>query len=334
MIITINKAILHVLDAVSGTTTYSDTLLDTENPVMSSYINNHIEKVYDDASLRVGNFNSNSGFLYNIKQYKNNDLNFETFSKYIGEKLYDLIQGSDNIHSCDIIVCDFLAGDTPEIAILKCDNKIGHIHKVIHENEQIRNEIINYSAIMPSPTQKISECAFINLDTLEIRYKSKKIVNEGEKIDLLADGLLECIYDISAKESFNAVERIAKKVAKEYGGDGIDEAAKIKDYVKNTALVKERIEVGEVAQKVFDKSPTAREEFMLKTQKAMVPETFEMNEYITKKINKNIKIVSDNGIEIAFPAEFYNDGDNIVITENEDGTVSIQINNIKQLENK
>ena len=73
---------------------------------------------------------------------------------------------------------------------------------------------------------------------------------------------------------------------------------------------------------------------MLKTQKAMVPETFEMNEYITKKINKNIKIVSDNGIEIAFPAEYYNDGDNIVITENEDGTISVQINNIKQLENK
>lgn len=334
MIITINKAILHVLDAVSGNTIYSDAPLDTENPVMSSYINNHIEKVYDDPGLREGNFNSNSGFLYNIKQYKSKDLNFETFSKYIGEKIYELIQGSDNIHSCDLIVCDFLAGDTPEIAILKCDNKIGHVHKVIHENSSTRNEIVNYSAIMPSPTQKISECAFINLDTLMIRYKSKKIVNEGEKIDLLADGLLDCIYDISTKESFNAVERIAKKVAKEYGGDGIDESAKIKDYVKNTALVKERIDVNEVAQKVFDKSPTAREEFMMKTQKAMVPETFSMNPYITKKINKNMKIVSDNGIEISFPAEYYNDGDNISIAENEDGSISIQINNIKQLENK
>ena len=85
MIITINKAILHVLDAVSGNTIYSDAPLDTENPVMSSYINNHIEKVYDDPGLREGNFNSNSGFLYNIKQYKSKDLNFETFSKYIGE---------------------------------------------------------------------------------------------------------------------------------------------------------------------------------------------------------------------------------------------------------
>ena len=334
MIITINKSILHVLDAVSGSTTYSDSILDTENPVMSSYINNHIEKVYDDPSLRIGNFNSNSSFLYNIKQYRNNDLNFEAFSRYIAEKLYELIQGSDNIHSCDVLVCDFIAGESHEIAILKCDNKIGHVHKIIHENSLIRNEIVNYSAILPSPSQRISECAFINLDTLEIRYKSKKIVNEGEKIDLLADGLLECIYDISSKESFNAVSRIAKKVAKEYGGDGIDEAAKIKDYVKNTALVKERIVLGEVAEKVFDKSPTAREEFIIKTQKAMVPETFEMNEYITKKINKNIKIVSDNGIEIAFPAEFYNDGENIEIAENEDGSISVHINNIKQLENK
>lgn len=334
MIITINKAILHVLDAVSGSTTYSDSMLDMENPVMASYINNHIERIYDDPALRTGDFNSNSGFLYNIKQYISNDLTFEAFSKYIAEKLYELISGSDNIHSCDIIVCDFLDGDTPVLAILKCDNKTGHIHKVIHEASSIRNEIVNYGAILPSVSQKISECAFIRLDTFNIRYKSKKIVNEGEKIDLLADGLLECIYDISSKEAFNSVERIAKKVSKEYGGDGINEAAKIKDYVKNTALVKERIDLGEISQAVFDSSPTAREEFMIKTQKAMIPETFEMNEYITKKINKNIKIISDNGIEIAFPVEYYNDGENIEISENEDGTISIHIKNIKQLENK
>lgn len=334
MIITINKAVLHVLDANSGTTIYSDSEVDLKNPVVSSYINNHIEKLYDDASLRSGSFNSNSGFLYNLKQYKNNDLNFVSFSKYIAEKLYELIKTSDNIHSFDIVVCDFTTNETPELAILKCDNKIGHIHKVITEQSKIRNEIVNYSAILPTPSQRISECVFINLDTFEIRYKSKKIISEGEKIDLFADGLLECIYDISSKESFNAVERIAKKVAKEYGGDGIDEAAKIKDYVKNTALVKERIDLEEVSKKVFDNSISAREDFMTKSHKAMIPETFPMNEYIAKKINKNIKIASDNGIEISFPAEYYNDGDNIIITENEDGTICVQINNIKELEKK
>ncbi len=334
MIITINKAILHVLDAVSGNTIYSDAELDYENPVMSSYINNHIEKLYDDASLRSGEFNSNSGFLYHLKQYTNNDLNFVAFSKYISEKLYELIQSSDNIHSFDVLVCDFTANENQELAILKCDNKIGHIHKIITEQSKIRNEIVNYSAILPTPSQRISECVFIDLKTFKIRYKSKKIVSEGEKIDFLADGLLECIYDISSKESFNAVERIAKKVAKEYGGDGIDEAKKIKDYVKNTALVKEQFDLGEVSQKVFDNSVSAREEFMLKSHKALVPEIFPMNEYITKKINKNIKIVADSGIEISFPAEYYNDGDNIIITENEDGTISVHINNIKELEKK
>lgn len=334
MIITINKAILHILDTSSGTTIYSDYEFDSENPVMASYINTHIEKLYDDASLRIGNFNSNSGFLYKLKQYKNNDLNFVAFSKYTGEKLYELIQSSDNIHSFDLVICDFIANETHEIAILKCDNKIGHIHKVITEESKIRNEIVNYAAILPTPTQRISECVFINLETFEIRYKSKKIISEGEKIDLFADGLLECIYDISSKESFNAVERIVKKVAKEYGGDGIDEAAKIKDYVKNTALVKEHIDLDEVSKKVFDNSISAREEFLLKSHKAMVPETFPMNEYITKKINKNIKIAADNGIEISFPAEYYNDGDNIIITPNEDGTICVQINNIKELEKK
>ena len=129
-------------------------------------------------------------------------------------------------------------------------------------------------------------------------------------------------------------QKIAKKVAKEYGSDGLDEAAKIKDYVKNTAIVTETIDTGEVAKRVFETSPSAREEFLTKTQKAMVPETFQVNNYITKRVNKNIKLITDNGIELSFPAEFYNQSENLIISNNEDGTISIQINNVNTIDSK
>ena len=59
-----------------------------------------------------------------------------------------------------------------------------------------------------------------------------------------------------------------------------------------------------------------------------------MNEYITKKVNANIRLVTDTGIEILFPSEYYKDDDNISIINNDDGTISVQINNISKLTNK
>lgn len=334
MIININKAILHILDAVSGNAVYSDFLLDTENPTIVSYIENHIERIYEDASMRTGEFSENSGIFYHIKQYTQNDINLETLSQQAAERIYEIISGCDNIHSCDILVCDFTAGEKRELAILKFDYKMSHVHKISYDGSKVKTELLHNSAILPSISNKISEGAFINLDNYSIRYKGKKVAYEGEKIDLFADGLLECVYDISSKESFNAVQKIAKKVAKEYGSDGLNEAAKMKEYVKNTAVVNDTIDTGEVAKRVFENSPSAREEFLVKTQKAMVPETFEVNSYITKRINKNIKLITDNGIELSFPAEFYQNSENLIISNNEDGTISIQINNVNTIDSK
>ena len=54
----------------------------------------------------------------------------------------------------------------------------------------------------------------------------------------------------------------------------------------------------------------------------------------TKNVNKNIKIVTDTGIEISFPAEYYKDDENIFIINNDDGTISIRIDKVNQIINK
>lgn len=334
MIINIKKAILHILDANSGLSVYSQDLLDITDATVLSYICDHINKVCNDPSLRSGDFKESSGFLYNITQYKAGGLSFEKFSACIAEKLYTLIEESDSVTSSDLIICECNMSEVPTIAIMKCDNKIGFVHQVTQNGEKVKNEIINHYAIMPSASQRFSEYAFINLDNFSIKYKPKKISVEGEKLDLFADGLLECDFDYSTKESFNTIRKLAKKVTQEYAGNEIDTEAKIKKYVKDTAIVSENIAVSEVAEAVFDNSPSAREEFVEKAKKAEIPENIPMNDYVTKRINKNIKIVTDTGVEISFPAEFYKDDENIFIINNDDGSLSIQINNIGQIINK
>ena len=321
MIINLNKAILHILDLNSGISVYSQEELDLEDTNILTYLCEHIDKVCDDPGLRPGTFKDNSGFLYKLKEYKSGETDFAAFSEFAAQRLCELIGESDNINSCDVIICECVMGEQPGIALLKCDNKPGFSHRVKKEDGVVKNEIINYYALLPGASQRFNDYAFINTEDFSINYKPKKITIEGEKTDLFADGLFECDFDFSAKESFNAITKFAKKITEEYAGNEIDTQAKIKQYVKDTAIV-------------FTTSPSAREEFIQKVKEAEIPENIPVNAYVTKNINKNIKIMTDTGIEISFPAEYYKDDENIFIINNDDGTISIRIDNVNQIINK
>lgn len=336
MIVSIEKAILHILDANSGVSVFSDTELDVSDALINNFITRHIEKIYEDAGLRSGEFADNSGFKYHLTEYLKGETDFQSLSLFIANRIYDAIKSAENTESCDIIVCDCIANEQPVLAVLKCDNKIGYTHQVIKNDDKISNALINHYAILPTTAQKISECAFINKDDFSIKFSGKKRKIDGETTDLIADVLLECFFDISVKESINAVSKIAKKVTADNGGDSIETSAKIKQFIVENIEENEYefIETEEIAKSVFDGRPVMREEFMEKIQEANVPDKVEVNSYVTKKMNANIKLSTDIGVELSFPAEYYRDGKYIDIINNEDGTISIQINNIGELINK
>lgn len=334
MIIGIKKAVLHVLDAMSGTKFFSDTELDTQDAAINNFITKHIEKVFDGAGLRTGEFNSGSGFKYHINQYLAEETDFVHLSVAAAERIYEGIAASEEPESCDLIVCECVANERPFIAILKCDNKIGYTHQVTNEDGQIKTLLINHYAILPTTTQKISECAFINTSDMSIKYSGKKRTIDGEKTDLIADVLLECVFDISPRESINAVNKIAKKVTEDNGGDSVETTARLKKFVTESSLEEEFIEPKKIAEAVFDGRPVMRDEFMEKLNDAEVPEKVEVNNYITKKMSSNVKLGTDIGVEVSFPAEYYRDNEHIEIINNEDGTISIKINNIGEIINK
>ncbi len=334
MIIDIKKAILHILDCNSGAGIFSECELDISDGGLQAYIARHIEKVYGDPGLRKGEFTESSGFRYHMSEYLGESISFSQFSLFSAERLYENIKNSENIESCDIVVCEAVINERRIIAVLKFDNKPGYVHHVNQQDGKISNEIINHYAILPSMSHKITHCAFVDCEDYSIKYKGKKISIEGEKVDLIADALLECIFDISVKESFNTVRKIAKNIAQEYGAEEIETEARMKAYVKESAVAAEEIVVEDMAEKVFEGLVSAKHDFVEKSKEASVPQKFEMNEYVTKKVNADIRLITDTGIEIRFPSEYYKDDENISIINNDDGTISVQINNINKLINK
>ncbi len=336
MIASLKRAILHILDGNSGISVYSDEELDVTDASINSFITKHIEKVYEDAGLRSGEFSDNSGFKYHLTEYIKDENYFPQMTKFIAERIYEGVTQSDKPDSSDLIVCDCVINERPILAVLKCENKIGYTHQVMQDEGKVKNQIINHYAILPTTSQKISECAFVNMDDYSIRYIGKKRKIDGETSDLIADVLLECIYDISSRESVNAVKRIAKKVAEENGGDALETLSKMKEYITENVEESENeyIEPEKVAEKIFDGKPGMRDEFMEKLEKANVPQKVEVNSYVTKKLSSNVKVVTDIGVEIIFPAEYYQNSEYIEFINNDDGKISIRINNIGEVINK
>ena len=335
MIASLRKAILHILDASSGAFVLSDEELDVSDASINGFITKHIEKVYEDASLRKGEFTESSGFKYETTEYlKTRDI--IAFSQFTAKRLFDGAASSDAPDAADVIVCEFSVNERDILGILRFENKMGYTHHVSQDEGKVKNKIINHYAILPSTTQKISECAFVDLNDFTVRYKGKKRNIDGEKTDLIADVLLECIYDISPRESVNAVRKIAKKVAEENGGDSLETLSRMKEFITENVEEgeSEYIETDKVAEKIFDGLPGMREEFKEKLEKAQVPEKVEVNRYVTKRLSKDVKIVTDIGVEITFPAEYYSNKEYIEFINNEDGTISIQINNIGEVVNK
>ena len=66
MIASLKRAIVHILDANSGVSVYSEEELDVTDASINSFITKHIEKVFEDASMRNAEFSENSGFKYHL----------------------------------------------------------------------------------------------------------------------------------------------------------------------------------------------------------------------------------------------------------------------------
>ena len=334
MIVTINRAILHILDFNSGVTVFSEQELDVKSNSVMTFLTKHIEKSYNDLSVKTGEFHPGSRFKDKLSEYLSGEGEFAAFSVYIAELMYNVISQSDVLDSTDLIVCDFEIDGTRAVALLKCNNKVGFIHQVVQDNDKISNEIINHYAILPGVSQKIDEYAFIDVDTYNIKFVDKKRSINGQDTYVLADNILECTSVISQKDTLALVSTITRKVAENHGQSSLEAVSKTKNFIVENTEVSDYLDPVELGKEVFKASPIMQEEYMEEVRKAGIPETVKIDKDLALKKGKSHKIKTDTGIEITFPVDYFQNKEYIEFVNNPDGTISIQLKNIGSIVNK
>lgn len=334
MLITIHRAILHILDFHSGVTVFSQQELDKESNSVVTFLTKHIEKSYTGQNAKSGSFHPNSRFKSQLADYLGGGLDFISFSVYVAEAMNTAIAQSDTLDPTDVLICDVAIDSNRVIGILKCSNKVGFIHQVVQENDQLKNDIINHYAILPSLTQKIEEYAFIDAESLEIKFIEKKRSVNGDETYLLADYILECSSRISPKGTLELVNTIAKTVAENHGESTVTAALKSKSYIVENTEVSDYLDPVELSKAVFPASPLMQQEYVQEVQKAGIPEAVKIDKDLAIKAGKSHKIKTDTGIEITFPVDYFQTNEYIEFINNPDGTLSIALKKIGSIVNK
>ena len=270
----INHAILHVFDFVSCVNVFSQEELDLSDKNVKSYVQRVAKHALGNIDNKRGEFEAESGFKNELSDYLNGQNNFTDLSLMIAEFLGSELGRMEQPASCDLLVVDFedsprapklTTEDIAELSeeeataaqaeldaafagrsaryfgLLLLESKPAFMHEVGKaEDGASVNRIERHHAILPSPSQKISSFALVDVRTMSVQFVDKAREIASEERYLIPQGLLQCTMEASSKELIDTTMRLVEEVANEYGANAAIATAKAKAYVAALRRVRRR----------------------------------------------------------------------------------------------
>jgi len=331
--ITINKAILHVLDTNASIPVLSDALLNMTLTV-KDYLEKHVQRSIKDPEIKRTFFRNGSPFKERLLDYKNHPHELVRASSEMAQLFFDYMIENIEIPSADLVFVDFAMDHETYLGIFKFNYKQGYIHYVNTDNG-LANDILVQPCVLPGESQKLDEFVLINLATDDILLKEKKFLINNEKDFYISKQLLQCEPAMSEKEAFDIVEKTVKEViGKEYGRD-YEKLNTARTVLADDYESEREIDVMNMAKVVFDGDETIQERFMESLeQKGLYDKKIQVSPNIEKKIFGKQKFITDTGIEISIPTDQLKRNDIVEFKNNPDGTISVEIKNIGLLNQK
>lgn len=155
-------------------------------------------------------------------------------------------------------------------------------------------------------------------------------------MNYFSENLLQAQPKISPKKSIKALEKTAQKIAESFNTDDFQFQSKVKSAIFNHIEEENKLSPEKLADDLFDDNLTARLSFIDQVKEAVPePVTFEEID-ASRQLKKfeNQKLSLSNGIELIVPNNVYEDAESVEFILNENGTYSILIKNIEDIQSK
>lgn len=330
----IKNLILHILDTNVGTPVLSNREIDAEQEGYE-FVENLLQKMLVDDNLKDAEFLEGPNQVRQLCEDLQSGQDFIGISQELARMLYEIISHQPAIPPADLVCCRILINDLPFLGLLKLNYRTNFIHHVEYQGETSINLLIKQRTVLPGENQKPEEGILINLEDFSIRLVEKAYEIDGNKECYLSKHFLACRDQLSGAAKAKIISRVAEKLGKKYNSDQLDSIARLRKTITENIEESNAIVVESVAREVFKDNPTAQREYLEELKEAGLKEDrVQLSEKLVERKFGNQKIKTDTGIEINFPATYYNNKEMIEFINNPNGTVSILIKNVGKISNK
>lgn len=328
----IERLIVHILDSSVGLPVLSKGE-HPEDGDAAEFIGGHIQKIFKDDNLKTADFTDEKGSIrLACEDIISGEYDFTKITSGIAEAMYDIMESNPDIPPADLVCCTFRLDDVPYLGILKLNYRTSYIHNIANGSSGNINSIVKQRTALPGETQRIDECALINLTDLSINLIEKKYEINGEKLFYFSTMVLKCSCQMSDREKVRAFKKATDSFKKKYIGEDFEKSTDMKKAIARSLEEEEAIDVVKVAEDAFRRYPDMRDTYIEHMEKSGLKDmAIVVRPELKEKEFKKQKLKTDTGIELELPIDYYKDRDKIEFISNGDGSISIILKNINSI---
>lgn len=293
-------------------------------PRLDDYFRKKLSRVFSEEAKR-GYFEANSPFFAKIED------DLAVSSQTIAKLWREAFVISENQKTNDLIFIQFDKDGVPYFAFLRLALR-EHLAHIIGEESPIQITQNN----LPSAAQTPDEALVVNLTSRQYYLIEKRIKHNGSFANYFSENLLQVTPEQSVKKSIKTLEHTAQKIAENFNQDDFTFQSKMKSVIYDHLEGEEELSPEKLADQLFDSNLTARLSFVDQVKEA-IPEPINISDIDhsrqTKKL-ENQKLSLSNGIEMLVPTRVFQDAESVEFIQNQDGTYSILIKNIQDIQSK
>ena len=320
----LKKIIIHQFSPDDTEIAFADKPL-TLTPSLDDYFRKKLSKVFT-ADAKRGLFEPENDFVANL----GDDLLEST--RKIAQLWKEEFVISEDQKTNDLIFIQFDKEGQEYFAFLRVALKENLAH-ILGDDEQPLKLTQNN---LPSAAQTPDEALVINRQTMQYYLIEKRIKHNGSFANYFSENLLKVQPQQSVNKSIKQVEKTAQQVADSYNKDDFNFQSKMKSAIFKNLEEEQELSPEKLADQLFDDNLTARLTFVDQLKEVM-PEPVAVADVDVSRQTKKLesqKLSLSNGIELIVPNGVYRDAESVEFIQNNDGTYSILIKNVEDIQNK
>ncbi|MEG1253134.1 MAG: nucleoid-associated protein [Erysipelotrichaceae bacterium] len=325
----IEECYLHVLDPSANLLVESEIKSSMEEATQKE-LETKMNKAMQSNARKKATFDSDNEVLIWIHQWKDKEITLAQFSHLMITKIFETKKQYGLYEASDVMIASLLYEERRYLMIMDNAYKEGLTHYIQSGEQQNQNDVMIYKTIFSSNIMKKDHIVIFELSDDSLQLIENKTRMEPNAVFVYADLILKVQSKNAYQDDVKTLRSLSEKMLDKYEGEPLKSIPKVKQMICDAANQDEPLEVASLAEVMFYDQPIAKQEFIEASKQAGV-ESYLHCEYgkPTKK-DQVQKLKTDRGIEVIIPVDYMN-SDYVEIVQNEDETITINLNYIHHI---